>query len=180
MIFNLECNLDNFAHRNNVRRLILNRSCREALLHCASQFWSHLRNNSSTALTTVSAQAPKEDFNYQWRVWFLTIGKTPSKSPKATNSSHFLAIVNSIHSLSVVYVCKTPSKSPKATNSCRFLAIVNSIQSLCVVYVCMQALPERIQRCICWGSQATPEDMWSLSKAWGWRKSSPKSSCHFI
>lgn len=54
---------------------------------------------------------------------------------------------------------KTPSKSPKATNCRIFLAIVNSIHSLCVVYVCVQALSGRIQCCICWGSQAAPEEM---------------------
>ena len=54
---------------------------------------------------------------------------------------------------------ETPSKSPKATNCHIFLAIANSIHSLCVVYVCVQALSGRIRCCICWGSQAAPEEV---------------------
>jgi hypothetical protein len=65
MIFRLEFNLGGFARKNNVRLLILNvlnRSCREAL-HSASQFWGHLRNNSSTVTRPHDGVGSKKNFN---------------------------------------------------------------------------------------------------------------------
>ena len=138
MIYNefiLEYDIGRFDRNStNVRRIILNCSYREALLHCTSQFWlGHWCNNGSTCgctLVTVSAQAPKEQFRFLMTLY--TIGA----------NLDFWATLQ-VTSVDMVWVL--PSHF---TTNCRLatvLAIVNlnSIHFFCV-YVCVQALSGRI------------------------------------
>jgi hypothetical protein len=108
-------------------------------------------------LTTVSAQAPKEDFQFPMTLY--TAGAKldfwAALQVTIVDTGVGLALL-----LTLLFTNgETPSKSPKVSNYCPFLAIVNSIHSLGVVYVRVQALSGWIPCCICWGSPSTPEEM---------------------
>ena len=95
---------------------------------------------------TVSAQAPKEDF--QFPMMLYAVGAKSDFWAALQITSVDMGAGPTLLLTLLLTNDETPSKSPKATNCHLFFAIVNSIHSLCV-YVCVQALSGQIQCCIC-------------------------------